>query len=172
MVQSTIGGELARLADALARSHRRVAAAESVTGGGVSSHLVGRPDVSPHFIGGIVAYDTQVKIDVLGVDPDDIVRHGFVSEVVTVAMAKGVRSLLRADFAVATTGLAGPSDGGTDQPVGTVCVAVVGFDGRHRVKTTVLIGDRRRISEGAELLALSMLAALVGGTVGDTGDDG
>ncbi len=81
------------------------------------------PGASHYFRCGVVAYSNEAKADILGVDADDIARHGAVSEQVARQMAEGARRVARADYAVATTGIAGPT-GGRKKPVGTVWIAV------------------------------------------------
>ena len=128
-----------------AAEHRgvTVAIAESLTGGQVSSTLVGVPGASHVLTGAVVAYATRVKAQVLGVDPTHLERTGPVDRDVSLQMARGVRRLLGADVGMATTGVAGPgpADG---HPAGTVHVAVVAPWGqRHR--ELHLSGDRSQI---------------------------
>ena len=120
-----------------------MAIAESLTGGQVSSTLVGVPGASHVLTGAVVAYATRVKAQVLGVDPTHLERTGPVDRDVSLQMARGVRRLLGADVGMATTGVAGPgpADG---HPAGTVHVAVVAPWGqRHR--ELHLGGDRSQI---------------------------
>jgi nicotinamide-nucleotide amidase len=100
-----------------------VATAESCTGGKIASLLTSVAGSSAYFKGSVVAYDNAVKIQVLGVAADDIARYGAVSLPVVEQMAEGVRRLLQTDYAVATSGIAGPDGGTPTKPVGTVCVA-------------------------------------------------
>lgn len=102
-----------------------VAVAESLTGGAVCDALVAVPGASAVLRGAVVAYATDVKRDLLGVDEALLTRHGAVHPDVARAMARGVRALLLADVGVATTGVAGP-DAQDGQPPGTVHVAVCG----------------------------------------------
>ncbi len=101
-----------------------LAVAESCTGGSVMAAVAGVPGASRYFVGGVVTYSNEAKWDVLGVSPELIERHGAVSEEVARAMAEGVRARLGAGVAVATTGIAGPTGGSEEKPVGTVWVAV------------------------------------------------
>ena len=103
--------------------------AESCTGGRVSSMLTLVPGASAAMWGGVVAYDNAVKVGQLGVDPRDLERHGAVSEVVVKAMALGAQQRLGTDWAVATSGVAGPTGGSPEKPVGMVWMAVAGPDG-------------------------------------------
>lgn len=108
----------------LARLRERgqtLAAAESCTGGRISSRLVGVAGASDVFAGGVVAYSDASKTELLGVDTALIAAHGAVSEDVAAAMAAGARTRFSADVAVSTTGIAGPAGGSRQKPVGTVC---------------------------------------------------
>lgn len=127
----------------LGRRGWTIACAESLTGGMVVSALVDVPGASASVRGGVVAYATEVKRDVLGVDADLLARAGAVDSRVAVQMAEGVRRMLRADVGVATTGVAGPEpqDG---KPVGTVCIAIVTPE-RAAVLEEVADGDRAGI---------------------------
>ena len=87
------------------------------------------PGASAAMWGGVVAYDNAVKVGQLGVDPQDLERHGAVSEVVVKAMALGAQQRLGTDWAVATSGVAGPTGGSPEKPVGMGWMAVAGPDG-------------------------------------------
>jgi nicotinamide-nucleotide amidase len=101
-----------------------ISTAESCTGGNIAHLLTSIPGSSRYFKGSVVAYDNKVKEDILSVPAEIIVKYGAVSEEVAKLMAEGARSVLKTDYAIATTGIAGP-DGGSDlKPVGTICIAV------------------------------------------------
>ena len=102
-----------------------LAVAESCTGGEIAARLTKVPGASGCFKGGVVAYHTQSKVDLLKVDPQLIEKHQVVSEEVATAMALGVQAQYNTSYAVATTGNAGPKKGEADAPVGTVCMAFV-----------------------------------------------
>lgn len=102
-----------------------VGLAESCTGGTLASRMAAVPGASGYFKGGVVAYDTTVKEQVLDVPPELIATKGVVSEPVAIAMAKGVREKLGATYGIATTGNAGPTKGDANAPLGTVCIAIV-----------------------------------------------
>ncbi|MCM1150798.1 MAG: competence/damage-inducible protein A [Alistipes senegalensis] len=108
----------------LIRRGLTLATAESCTGGTIASRFTAMPGASAYFRCGVVSYSNEAKIDVLGVDPAVLSRFGAVSEQVARQMAEGARRIARANFAVATTGIAGPSGGSAEKPVGTVWIAV------------------------------------------------
>lgn len=101
-----------------------LATAESCTGGAIASALTHCPGVSAFFRGSVVAYQNDVKVRLLGVSEADIECHTVVSEPVACSMAAGVCRLLHADIGVATTGIAGPSGGSDEVPVGTVWIGL------------------------------------------------
>jgi nicotinamide-nucleotide amidase len=111
-----------------------ICTAESCTGGKIASMLTSIPGSSLYFTGSVIAYDNAVKTGVLGVSPETIEKHGAVSRETAEQMAEGARKLLKADYSLATTGIAGP-DGGTEaKPVGTVWIAVSSVDGTIAIK--------------------------------------
>ena len=101
-----------------------LATAESCTGGKISQVISSVPGASAYFKGGIVSYATSVKEQVLGLDPKLIALQGVVSAAVALQMAENVRRLLKSDYAIATTGNAGPSLGDESVPLGTVFIAI------------------------------------------------
>lgn len=108
----------------LIESGKTLAVAESCTGGSISAKFTAMAGASTYFLCGVTAYANEAKRDILGVDESLIEHHGAVSEEVARAMAEGVRRISGADFAVATTGIAGPTGGSEQKPVGTVWFAV------------------------------------------------
>jgi nicotinamide-nucleotide amidase len=155
---SASGATAAAVVRAATRAGVTVAVAESLTGGAVVDALVGVPGASACLRGGVVAYATDVKRDVLGVDAALLGRHGAVHPDVAAAMAAGVRRLLRADYGVATTGVAGPEpqDG---RPPGTVHVAVCGPGGTvvRSADPSPATGDRADVRRDARDAALGLL---------------
>lgn len=103
-----------------------VSFAESCTGGQLSSFLTEQPGISDIFIGSVVSYSNEVKMDVLGIRRDTLMKEGAVSESIALQMALGVRHQLKSDWSASVTGIAGPTGGTPEKPVGTVCFAVVG----------------------------------------------
>jgi nicotinamide-nucleotide amidase len=123
-----------------------IATAESVTAGGIAAALAEHPGCSAVLRGGVVAYSADVKRGILGVDPD-LLSH-VVSAPVAAAMAQGVRDLVGADIAIATTGVAGPQ-GLDDQPPGTVWCGAITPDGAVHTTCWHLPGDRLAVQRGA-----------------------
>ena len=117
---------------ALLRSRgETLATAESCTGGNIAHRFTAMPGASDYFLGGVVAYSNEVKTALLGVDPDSLNRYGAVSRSVAEQMAEGVRRATGATYGISTTGIAGPSGGTPDKPVGTVWMAVATPEGVH-----------------------------------------
>ncbi len=140
----------------LAARGQRIAVAESCTGGLVGGRLTDVPGSSAWFIGGVVAYANEVKVDVLGVPPELIDAHGAVSEAVGRAMAEGVRQWLHADVGVGITGIAGPAGGTADKPAGTVVIAVAtGVTASAR--TLHFGGGRQMVRQHAVIAALEQV---------------
>lgn len=110
-------------------SAKTIATCESCTGGRIAYMITTVPGSSRYFKGSVIAYDNNVKIEVLGVPHDFIFKYGSVSEQVVVKMAEGVRKLLKTDFAVATSGIAGPDGGSIAKPIGTIWIAVTSDKG-------------------------------------------
>jgi nicotinamide-nucleotide amidase len=129
---------------------------ESCTGGAISSELVGIPGSSEYFMGSMVTYSYELKSKLVGVNMDDIVQQGAVSETVVRQMAEGGRSTLDVDYCIAASGIAGPGGGTEDKPVGTVWIGVAGPNGTFAQK--FLFGSQRdKNIERTVLTALNLL---------------
>ena len=107
----------------LKQQGKTIATAESCTGGRLAAALNAQSGASAYYMGSVVAYDNSIKEQVLGVQRDTLMQYGAVSEQTVLQMAKGVRNLLHTDYAIATSGIAGPTGGTIDKPVGTVWIA-------------------------------------------------
>jgi len=137
--------------------HRRLAIAESCTGGRIAAALTTVPGSSQSFVGAVVAYDNAVKISQLGVDAGALERDGAVSDEVAREMARGARARLGADIALATTGVAGPDGGTAEKPVGLVLFALDDGTEKSRVWSFRLEGDREAVTQRATVIALNLL---------------
>lgn len=113
-----------QIGNVLRKKGATIATAESCTGGEIARLITSVPGSSDYFRGSVVAYANEVKIRVLGVDGKDIEREGAVSETVVLQMAEGVKKLMNTDYAVSTSGVAGPDGGTPEKPVGTVWIGV------------------------------------------------
>ena len=151
-----------RLAQLLTQRSLHIATAESCTLGGVCSALGAIPGASSYLQGGIVAYQTGLKTELLGVTAELIQTHHVVSPEVAQALALGATERLDAEVGIGTTGLAGPGGGEPLHPVGQVCIASVyrSRDGLHtRSKTLQLQGSREENIHEALQLTLELLEA-------------
>jgi nicotinamide-nucleotide amidase len=145
-----------RLVAALTAAGLHVALAESCTAGAATAAIGGVPRASACLLGAVVSYDDAVKKDLLGVPGDLLAAHGAVSEPVARAMAEGVRRSLHADLSVAITGIAGPTGGSAEKPVGTVHIAVADAEITSHLALQ-LRGDRGMVQRAAALWALKLL---------------
>lgn len=116
----------------LAQRGQTIAVAESCTGGLLGSRITDVPGSSGYFMGGAICYTAAAKSGLAGVDPELIRAHGEVSQEVAVAMARGIRERFGTTWGVAITGIAGPTGGTPEKPVGTVHIAVAGPVDKHR----------------------------------------
>lgn len=140
-----VGEDLETLPELVAytmkRAGKTLATAESCTGGALASQLTAMAGASEYYRGGVVAYSNEIKECALGVNHETLTAHGAVSEDTVREMACGVRERLNADYAVATTGIAGPGGGTPAKPVGTVWIAIAS---KQQVVARLLkFGDRR-----------------------------
>jgi nicotinamide-nucleotide amidase len=139
----------------------RIAVAESCTGGMLGARLTAIPGSSDVFVGGVIAYDNDVKTALLNVPPAIIRTHGAVSEEAARAMASGIRERMGTQIAIAVTGIAGPDGGTPDKPVGLVWIAAE-VDGRARATTRVYPGNREEIRQRASQGALDLVRRILG----------
>ena len=137
-----------------------VSAAESCTGGLISSLFTSIPGSSEYYLGSVTSYANSVKTGILGVPEEIIFRHGAVSEECVRAMAEGVRKITGSDFSVATSGIAGPGGGSEEKPVGLVWIAVSSKMGTEAVRM-VFKGDRKRNIDRFAANALNLLRAKI-----------
>lgn len=126
-----------------------ISTAESCTGGYIAHLITSVPGSSGYFKGSVVSYANEVKIKVLGVNPADIEREGVVSETVVIQMAAGVKKLLGTDYAVSTSGIAGPDGGTPEKPVGTVWIGVATPDKTFARKFVFSFTRERNIAKAS-----------------------
>ncbi|TCK05266.1 CinA family protein [Phorcysia thermohydrogeniphila] len=113
-----------KLKELLTEKGLKLSTAESCTGGLVAARIVNVPGSSAYFMGGVVAYDNTVKMKVLNVSPETLLKYGAVSEQTAREMVIGVKKLLGTECAISTTGIAGPSGGTPEKPVGLTYIGV------------------------------------------------
>ena len=151
------GADLAAVVlDQLRARKARLVVAESCTGGLLGGRITAVPGASSVFIGGVVAYDDVVKSGMLDVPPELLEQHGAVSEQVVTAMAEGVQRQFAVDAALAITGIAGPTGGTPEKPVGTVWLAAR-FGAQTRALKRIFPGDRGEIRARSAQAALDVL---------------
>lgn len=147
----------------LIRHHLTIATAESCTGGLIGHLLTNVSGSSAYVLGGIIAYSNEAKVALLGVSISTLEQHGAVSEPTALAMARGARERFGADIAISTTGIAGPTGGTPDKPVGLVYTGLVSMRGerceRH-VWEEDRLGNKRLSAEEALRLLVSYLEGL------------
>lgn len=143
-------------AQCLMTNNQTLAVAESCTGGGLAAQITSIPGISQVFLGGVVSYSNTAKSSLLGVSPGVIERAGAVSEAVAIAMAQGAQRQFGSDFALATTGVAGPGGGSAEKPVGLVWMAIATPDS-VRAESVIFQGDRAQIQTSAIGHALGFL---------------
>lgn len=147
-IEQIIGNQLVKLGKTLA-------IAESCTGGKIAENITAYPGASTYFKGGMVAYSTASKINILKVDEDLIEKHSVVSSEVAEAMAENVKRVFDSDYGIATTGNAGPSKGDSDEAVGTVVIAIATPKGVYSQKFN--FGTQRlRVVQKAVTMAFTL----------------
>ena len=145
-----------RVHEILTTRGQKLAVAESCTGGAIAAKFTAMAGASRYFMAGVVSYSNEAKRDILGVSQESLIKYGAVSEQVAREMAEGVRRVASADYAIATTGIAGPSGGSEEKPVGTVWMAVA-----TPTRTIAVVRnsgtDRGQIISRATAYAIEML---------------
>lgn len=150
-----------RVAAALIARRAMLVTAESCTGGWVSQVLTAIAGSSAWFERGLVTYSNAAKEEMLGVRRETLARHGAVSEPVAEEMALGALAHSHASFALAVTGIAGPSGGSAEKPVGTVCFAWAAAERPARAETRRFPGDREAVRRQSVERALQGLLELL-----------
>lgn len=137
-----------------------VATAESCTGGNIAHEITQIAGSSSYYKGSVVAYANETKTNILGIDAETIEKEGAVSEPVVRQMAEGVAKRLSTDCAIATSGIAGPSGGTPEKPVGTVWIAAT-YSGKTVAKLFKFAGNRNRVINHATTMAELMLIEII-----------
>ena len=160
-VYSTDGRTLEQVVgDVLVAKGLRIGAAESCTGGLITSRLTDVSGSSRYVDQSVITYSNESKIELLGVSPALLEEHGAVSEPVGLAMADGIRTRARVDVGIGVTGIAGPTGGTPEKPVGMVVVAVTTTNER-RCRTFRFYGEREHVKFQASQAALDMVRRML-----------
>lgn len=140
----------------LVRSGKTLSTAESCTGGNIAHTLTMNAGSSAYFIGSIVSYSNDVKQNVLGVSDAILNSVGAVSKEVSLKMSQGVKELMQTDYAISTTGIAGPGGGSEQKPVGTVWISVCGPE-VHKTQKFLFRGSRNEVINQSTIAGLQLL---------------
>lgn len=133
-----------------------LAVAESCTGGLIGHLLTNVPGSSDYFLGGVIAYANEAKVGLLGVRQDTLEKHGAVSQETALEMARGVRTAMQAGIGISVTGIAGPSGGTVEKPVGTVWIGLSSNDEEY-ARHFQWSGNRLSVKKQSAQAALQML---------------
>ncbi len=144
----------------LKKTNKTIATAESCTGGFIAHLLTSIAGSSAYYKGSVVSYDNNVKVEQLGVEQNILDTVGAVSQETVEQMAVGVKRKLKTDYAVATSGIAGPGGGSEEKPVGTVWISVA-KEGKVESKKYKFHGTRQAIIERSAIMALDMVRKLI-----------
>jgi len=150
------------IAKTLVSRGQTLALAESCTGGKISARIVTNSGASSYFLGSVVSYANSLKEEVLGVSPNLLRTLGAVSAPVAIEMARGAKALTDATWTLSVTGIAGPTGGTPEKPVGTVWFAVLG-PGVERAVHKLFQGSREQIQEAAVDYGLELLTTTLKG---------
>ena len=151
----------AALLDDLKQKNRKLATAESCTGGSIGQVLTAIPGSSAAYLGGVISYANEIKENVLKVPGEILRQYGAVSEQTAAAMVRGVKELFCADAAVSVTGIAGPASDDTKKPVGLVYIGVAAGE-TVTVKENHFSGTREEIRQQSVQTALTLLLEALG----------
>ncbi len=155
-----LSNEAQVLSELLVANGLTISVAESCTGGALSHTITSIPGASSYFDCGYITYSNQSKTEMLGVDIQAIKTYGAVSEEVALEMAIGLATKSHSDVAVSITGVAGPTGGTPEKPVGTVCFGF-SFDGKTSTSTKLFSGDRTSIVSQSVSYALKQLSVRI-----------
>ncbi len=151
----------AQISETLLKSHKTISVAESLTGGMICSRLAAIPGSSSYFIGGIVCYNTRIKVMEVGVPAALISKNGIASKEVAISLAENIRRKYKTDIGISATGFAGPA-AAPGEPVGLVFVALATDQGTES-RELRLQGVRNEVREKATQAALGLLWLKISG---------
>ena len=154
--------EINTLRKALLDSGKVIATAESCTGGLMGELITAGSGASKVYLGGVVVYDNKAKVKLLGVKNTTLERYGAVSKNTATEMSKGILKKLGSDLSVSITGIAGPTGGTKEKPVGTVYISVSTKD-KTTVKKNIFKGSRSEVKKQAVKTAATMSIKALGG---------
>jgi nicotinamide-nucleotide amidase len=146
----------ARVGQLLLQRKQTLALAESCTGGLISQRITRVAGSSAYYYGGAVTYANEAKMNFLGVTPATLEKYGAVSEPTALEMSRGIRERTGANIGLSVSGIAGPTGGSAEKPVGTVWMSIA-REGAHEARHFQFHGDRERIILGASQAALNWL---------------
>lgn len=151
------------LGEVLKSRKETLSTAESCTGGNIARILTRIPGASAFYQGSVCTYSNELKMNILGVQPETLQSHGAVSEQTVREMAMGALDLLKTDYTIAVSGVAGPTGGTKEKPVGTVWIAVAGKSGNLHAQKYMYPGSREIIIQGTSQIALNQLRKFIFG---------
>jgi len=140
----------------LTKKEKTIATAESCTGGFLAHKITSVPGSSAYFMGSVIAYSNEVKMNQLGVQSTTLKTHGAVSEQTVKEMVAGTLDLLKTDIAIAISGIAGPGGGSAEKPVGTIWIAI-GDKNNTKTYQLNLWKDRMKNIEYSSIVALNVI---------------
>lgn len=147
---------LTQIAEDLQKKGKTLATAESCTGGMIGMEITSLPGSSSYYLGGVISYANEVKNKVLNVPKEELENYGAVSSQVAKSMASGARKTIGADFAIATTGIAGPGGATKDKPVGLVYIGIATEDEVFAYRN-VFKGNRDEVRKQATITSFELL---------------
>ena len=150
------------LVDLLIKEKMKLATAESCTGGLIAQKITSVSGASECFDCGVVTYSNEQKINLIGDSAETLEKYGAVSMQTSLEMCKGVKELAKADFGISVTGIAGPTGGTAEKPVGTVWIGICGKK-VHKAEKFLFDGDRNQVREATANTALKMVMEIVNG---------
>lgn len=151
-----------RLGEILRKKSKTISCAESCTGGNISKLITSVSGSSEYFLGGIISYSNEMKVNVLGVKDEDIKAYGAVSQQVVIQMAEGVKRITNSDYSISISGIAGPGGGSMDKPVGTIWIGIAGDFPTFTKKIKLSFTRERNIARASDIAISTFIDLLLG----------